>query len=106
MEDILISSKRPLRSDSAEFGLADISLDACPRSYCKELLASFPDCAEALKTRPSCKLLLFLAVYKTSMSMASFSPDTGASLMPASAAHVHASSEAEREGIFRKHLNL
>ena len=106
MEEFLISSKNPLRSCSAESGLADISLDACPRAYSKELLASFPDCAEALKNRPSHKLLLFLAVHKTSMSMASFSPDTGAPLWPARDPPAHAPAEAERECIFRKHLDM
>jgi hypothetical protein len=80
MEPFLITAKQPLRSGSAELGLADMSLDACPRGYCKQLLASFPDCAEAMKHRPACTLLLFVAVHKTSMSMASFSPDTGTQL--------------------------
>ena len=85
MEPFLITAKQPLRSGSAELGLADMSLDACPRGYCKQLLASFPDCAEAMKNRPACTLLLFVAVHKTAMSMASFSPDTG---MQRHAAHV------------------
>ena len=83
MEPFLIPAKQPLRISSADFGLLDLSLDACPRSYHKELLASFPDCTEALKMRPSCKVLLILAVHKTSMSMASFSPDTGTRKQPA-----------------------
>ena len=83
MQPFLIPAKQPLRISSADFGLLDLSLDACPRSYHKELLASFPDCTEALKMRPSCKVLLILAVHKTSMSMASFSPDTGTRKQPA-----------------------
>jgi hypothetical protein len=82
MQPFLIPAKQPLRISSADFGLLDLSLDACPRSYHKELLASFPDCTEALKVRPSCKALLIIAVHKTSMSMASFSPDTGAHQQP------------------------
>jgi hypothetical protein len=84
MEPYLIPAKQPLRVSTADLGVLDLSLDTCPRAYHKELLASFPDCTEALKMRPSCKTLLILAVHKTSMSMASFSPDTGAHNQPAS----------------------
>ena len=84
MEQFLIPATRPLRLRSAALGLADVSLSACPRAYCKQLLASFPDCTETLKTRPTCQPLLLLAVHKTSSSMASFSPDTGVPLQRAS----------------------
>jgi hypothetical protein len=82
MESFLIPAKQPLRFGSAETGFADLSLDSCPRSFSKELLASFPDCIQTLKSRPECKSFIFLAVHKTSMSMASFSPDTGMQIFP------------------------
>lgn len=78
MDSFLISAKEPVRLRSQDLGTADVSLEYCPRVYSKDLLASFPDCTAALKARPECKALLFLAVHKTEMSMASFSPDTGA----------------------------
>ena len=86
MESSPTTARQPIRIDESELGPADLSLDACPRAYSKDLLASFPDCSETLKSRPSCKVLLFLAVHKTSMSMASFSPDTGVYLLLEAAA--------------------
>ncbi len=78
MDSFLVTAKNPIRLDTADQGPADFSLDDCPRPYRKELLATFPDCCATLRARPVCKPLLLLAVFKTSMSMASFSPDTGA----------------------------
>ncbi len=78
MDSLLISAKEPIRLSSQDLGTADVSLEYCPRAYSKDLLATFPDCTAALKARPECKALLVLAVHKTEMSMASFSPDTGA----------------------------
>jgi len=105
MQPLMIPATQPLRLSTTALGLADLSLSACPRAYCRQLLASFPDCNEIQKTRPACQPLLLLVVYKTSMSMASFSPDTGAPPPPATCAiRPHDSAEAERESIFKRHL--
>jgi hypothetical protein len=107
MESFSIPAKHPLRLHTQALGLADLSLEVCPRAYSKDLLASFPDCSRILKELASCKPLLLVAVYKTSISMASFSPDTGACVQFTSPLFpTHPQSEAERESIFKRHLEL